>query len=470
MTDALLTYLQERLGKDGLITDRAMLEAHNRDWRGRYQGHSPWLVRPANTAQVIDVVKACTEARIPLVPQGGNTSQCGAATPRPGHPDVILSLSRMNRVLALDTENATLTCEAGTVLAQVQQHAEAAGFLFPLSLASEGSAQIGGVISTNAGGVSVLRYGNMRAQVLGLEVVLPDGRLWNGLQGLRKDNTGYDLKQWFIGAEGTLGLITRAVLKLYPRPSHRATAWLALPSPQIAVRLLRFLQALSGDRIASFELISRSALDMVLHHIPAARCPLQTRPTWSVLVEWEAFDAESTLPALTEKWLEQALQASLLEDAAPAQNLTEAKAFWALRESISEAQKREGISIKHDISVPVNRVPDFIDAAGKGLEAAYPGIRIVCFGHVGDGNLHYNLSYADASRNADLVAQTTAVNRIVHDVVHHLGGSISAEHGIGQLKVKELQRYKDPVALDLMKRLKTTLDPHHLFNPGKVLG
>nr|WP_297502081.1 FAD-binding oxidoreductase [Ferrovum sp.] len=466
---ALYADLRARLGESGLLTDPLAVAAHNTDWRGRYQGTAPWVVQPASTAQVIDVIKACANAGVPLVPQGGNTSQCGAATPRVGHPEIILSLSRMNRILELDAENATLVCEAGAVLAQVQKHAEAAGFLFPLSLASEGSAQIGGVISTNAGGTAVLRYGNMRSQVLGLEVVLADGRCWNGLKGLRKDNTGYDLKQCFIGAEGTLGIITRAVLRLYPLPRQRVTAWLSVPSPALAVGLLRFLRAQCGDRISAFELISHSALSLVLHHIPQFQAPLDPLPAWSVLIELEEFDALAPLQGLLEKALVLALEEGLLDNAVLAQSLAEAQALWALRERISEAQKREGISIKHDISVPVSRIPEFIECAGRNLEAAFPGIRVVCFGHVGDGNLHYNLSFADPERNRTLIPQTPAVNRIVHDVVSTLDGSISAEHGIGQLKVQELVHYKDPVALDLMKKLKMLLDPQGLLNPGKIL-
>ncbi|WP_035417327.1 FAD-binding oxidoreductase [Ferrovum myxofaciens] len=466
---ALYADLHALLGESGLLTDPQVVAAHNTDWRGRYRGTAPWVVQPTSTAQVMEVIKACAKAGVPLVPQGGNTSQCGAATPRSGHPEIILSLSRMNRILELDAENATLVCEAGAILAQVQKHAEASGFLFPLSLASEGSAQIGGVISTNAGGTAVLRYGNMRAQVLGLEVVLADGRCWNGLKGLRKDNTGYDLKQCFIGAEGTLGIITRAVLRLYPLPRQRVTAWLSVPSPTLAVRLLRFLRAQCGDRISAFELVSHSALSLVLHHLPQFQAPLDPLPAWSVLVELEEFDAQAPLQGLLEKALVLALEERLLDNAVLAQSLTEAQALWALREQISEAQKREGISIKHDISVPVSRIPEFIELAGKNLETAFPGIRVVCFGHVGDGNLHYNLSFANPERNRTLVPQTPAVNRIVHDVVSALNGSISAEHGIGQLKVQELVHYKDPVALDLMKKLKMLLDPQGLLNPGKIL-
>ncbi len=456
------------VGQAGLVTDPAALRAHNTDWRGRYHGDAELVVKPSCTAEVSAVVRACHEARIGIVPQGGNTSQCGASIPRTGQGEIILNLSRMNRILETDWENDTLTCEAGTVLADVQNAARRGGRLFPLSIASEGSAEIGGVISTNAGGTAVLRYGNMRALVLGLEVVLPDGRVWNGLRGLRKDNTGYDLKQWFIGAEGTLGIITTAVLRLFPLPHARATAWVAVPDPQAAVSLLGLLQARSGERVTGFELIARMALQLVLQHIPGSQDPLPEPSPWYVLVEMDdtdpAADPQGTLSAA----LDHALQEGFVTDAAIAQSEGQMNALWALRERVSEAQRLEGISIKHDISVPVSRIPAFIEEATARLQEQFPGIRVVCFGHVGDGNLHYNLSKPDQQENADFIRQTPAVNRIVHDTVDRLGGSISAEHGIGQLKVDELVRYKDPVALELMQGIKRVLDPQGLMNPGKI--
>ena len=456
------------VGSAGLVTDPSALRAHNTDWRGRYHGDAELVVKPASTAEVAAVVRACHEARIGIVPQGGNTSQCGASIPRPGHGEIILNLSRMNRILETDWDNDTLTCEAGAVLADVQNIAQRGGHLFPLSIASEGSAEIGGVISTNAGGTAVLRYGNMRSLVLGLEVVLPDGRIWNGLHALRKDNTGYDLKHWFIGAEGTLGIITTAVLRLFPLPHARATAWIAVPSPQAAVSLLGHLRARSGERVTGFELISRVAVQLVLQHIPGSRDPLPEAAPWYVLAEMDDTDPAADPHAALSSALDQALGEGLALDAAIAQSEGQINALWALREQISEAQRLEGISIKHDISVPVSRIPAFIEDATERLQEQFPGIRVVCFGHVGDGNLHYNLSKPNQQENTEFIGQTPAVNRVVHDTVDRLGGSISAEHGIGQLKVDELARYKDPVALELMRRIKGTLDPLGIMNPGKV--
>ncbi|MDE2343818.1 MAG: FAD-binding oxidoreductase [Betaproteobacteria bacterium] len=456
------------VGPAGLVTDASALRVHNTDWRGRYHGDAALAVKPASTTEVAAVVRACHEARIGIVPQGGNTSQCGASIPRPGHGEIILNLSRMNRILETDWDNDTLTCEAGAVLADVQSAAQQGGHLFPLSIASEGSAEIGGIISTNAGGTAVLRYGNMRSLVLGLEVVLPDGRIWNGLRGLRKDNTGYDLKQWFIGAEGTLGIITTAVLRLFPLPHARATAWIAVPSPQAAVSLLGHLRARSGERVTGFELVSRMALQLVLQHIPDSRDPLPQPAPWYVLAEMDDTDPAADPHAILSAALDQALEKGLVLDAAIAQSESQINALWALREQISEAQRREGISIKHDISVPVSRIPAFIEEASTRLQEQFPGIRVVCFGHVGDGNLHYNLSKPNQQENSGFIGQTPAVNRVVHDTVDRLGGSISAEHGIGQLKVDELVRYKDPVALELMRRIKGTLDPLGIMNPGKV--
>ena len=456
------------VGPAGLITDPAGLVPYNTDWRGRYRGDAVVVVKPASTTEVAAVVRACHENRVAIVPQGGNTSLCGAAIPRRGQGEIILNLSRMDRILATDWDNDTLTCEAGTVLATVQHAARQGGHLFPLSIASEGTAEIGGIISTNAGGTAVLRYGNMRNLVLGLEVVLPDGRVWNGLRGLRKDNSGYDLKQWFIGAEGTLGIITAAVLRLFALPQARATAWVAINAPRNAVALLGHLKVRGGDRVTGFELVSRSALQMVLDHIPGSSDPLQHPSPWYVLAEMDDTDPDSEPHILLEACLDEALRTDMITDAALAQSEAQADALWALREQISEAQRLEGISIKHDISVPVSRIPDLIEEATVRLEAAYPGIRLLCFGHVGDGNLHYNLSKPDRLDNAAFIEQTSAVNRIVHDTVNRLGGSISAEHGIGQLKVDELVCYKDPVELDLMKGIKGTLDPLGLMNPGKI--
>ncbi len=436
------------------------------DWRGRYQGQPLCVVKPANTEEVAAVVKACVAHHIAIVPQGGNTGLCGGATPIRG--EVVVSLTRLNKIRAIDTDNNTLTVEAGCTLAAVQAAAEQAGRLFPLSLAAEGTATIGGNLSTNAGGVQVLRYGNTRELCLGLEVVLPDGRIWNGLRGLRKDNTGYDLKHLFIGAEGTLGLITAAVLKLFSPPRSTATAWASLDSPAKAVSLLTRLREHIGGRITAFELIDRTALDLVLTHIHGARDPLGEQSPWQVLIELT--DTMTTdLAAALEEALAEAAEAEEIRDAVIAQSDTQAQTLWSLRENISEAQKIEGLSIKHDISLPVSRIPQFIGACNAALVSAFPDVRIVCFGHLGDGNLHYNQSKPAAQDNPGFIAQTAAVNRIVHDLVHALDGSISAEHGLGQLKREEILRYKSDVEMDMMRSIKQALDPHALMNPGKVI-
>jgi FAD/FMN-containing dehydrogenase len=439
------------------------------DWRGRYHGRARAVVLPRDTAEVAAVVAACAQAGVAMVPQGGNTGLCGGATPLGDGAAVVISLARMNRVRAVDPDNDTLTVEAGCTLAAVQEAAQAAGRMFPLSLASEGSCRIGGNLSTNAGGVQVLRYGNTRDLVLGLEVVLPDGRVWDGLRGLRKDNTGYDLKQLFIGAEGTLGIVTAAVLKLFPAIRSRATAWVAVPDPRAAVRLLGMLRAACGDRVSAFEIVGRTALGLVLRHIPGARDPLAGAPAWTVLVELSDPAVDAPLDDQLQAVLGEAFAQGLAGDAALAASGAQAQALWALREDISEAQRIEGVSIKHDVSVPVSRIPDFLERAGEALAARWPDVRVVAFGHIGDGNLHYNLSKSVADDNAAFVARTPEVNRIVHDLVCELGGSISAEHGLGQLKREEVLRYKPALEMELMRRVKQAFDPAGLMNPGKVL-
>lgn len=454
------------LGGAHVLTEAADITPYCSDWRGRYRGQPLCVVRPANTEEVAAVVRACATANVAIVPQGGNTGLCGGATPIGG--EVVVSLTRLNRIRALDPDNNTLIAEAGCTLASVQEAAAAAGRLFPLSLAAEGTATIGGNLATNAGGVQVLRYGNARELCLGLEVVLPDGRIWNGLRALRKDNTGYDLKHLFIGAEGTLGLITAAVLKLFSPPRSIATAWVAVPEPTAAVALLTRLREQIGGRVTAFELIGRPALELVLKHIPGSRDPLPVTSPWQVLIEL----ADTMVTDLAEPLqavLAGAIDTGIVQDAALAANEAQARALWALRENISEAQKREGLSIKHDISLPVSRIPEFIMRCDAALEAAFPGVRIVCFGHLGDGNLHYNQSKPLAQDNAGFIAQTADVNRIVHDLVHELGGSISAEHGLGQLKREEILRYKSAVEMDMMRAIKRALDPRGLMNPGKVL-
>ena len=438
------------------------------DWRGRYSGNALCVALPGSTEEVAAVVRACVAAGVAVVPQGGNTGLCGGATPTGG--EVVVSLRRMNRIRAIDADNNSITVEAGCTLHAVQEAAREADRLFPLSLAAEGSATIGGNLSTNAGGVQVLRYGNARELTLGLEVVLADGRIWNGLRALRKDNTGYDLKHLFIGAEGTLGLITAATLKLFPRPRTHATAWVAVPDPASAVRLLGRLRDAAGDNVTAFEIVARPALELVLRHIPNARDPLLGKPAWQVLIELGgSSDMGGDLSATLERALEAAAEDGIVNDAVLAASEAQTAALWALRENVSEAQKIEGISIKHDIAVPVSRIAEFIARADAALRAAFPEVRIICFGHIGDGNLHYNQSRSDAQSNDEFIAQTGAVNRIVHDLVHGLGGSISAEHGLGQLKREEVLRYKSQTEMDLMRAVKQALDPRGLMNPGKLL-
>jgi FAD/FMN-containing dehydrogenase len=466
--EVLNRHLAAIVGEQALVTG-ADMAPYLTDWRGRYTGRARCVVKPASAEEVSAVVALCARERVAMVPQGGNTGLVGGATPLHGGGEVLLNLSRMNRIREIDTTNDTLTAEAGCVLRQVQEAAAQAERLFPLSLAAEGSCEIGGNLSTNAGGVNVLRYGNMRELVLGLEAVLPDGRIWHGLRGLRKDNTGYDLKQLFIGAEGTLGIITAAVLKLFPLPRASATAWAALASPAAAVELLGRLRVTCGERVSGFEIVGRPALELVLKHIPGTRDPLAAVSPWYVLIELTDTLEDFDLTGALEKILAAEMQAGRIADATLAHDLAQRRALWQLRESISEAQRIEGISIKHDVAVPVSRIADFIARADAELQRAFPELRIVAFGHIGDGNLHYNLSKPDAADNAEFIAATPAANRIVHDVVDSLEGSISAEHGIGQLKRAEILRYKSAVEIDLMRALKQALDPHGLMNPGKLL-
>ncbi len=465
-----LDTLRRLLGPAAVFTAAADLEPYVVDWRGVYRGTAAAVVRPANTDQVAAVMRLCAETGTPLVPQGGNTGMCGAAVPGAGGNEIVLSLARMNRVLEVDPLNNTLTAEAGCVLAAIQQAAAEADRLFPLSLGAEGSCQIGGNLSTNAGGVNVLRYGNMRDLVLGLEVVLPDGRIWNGLRGLRKDNTGYDLKHLFIGAEGTLGIITAATLKLFPRPAASATAWMAVRDPQAALQLLALMRRHCNDRITAFELISRHSLELVWKHIPGTRDPLAEPYPWQVLTELADAGDEATLRGDLERALEAALHDGLVADAVIAENRGQAQALWHMRESIPEGARQEPVMVyRHDIAVAVGRIPAFIREAQAALEARFPGVRLICFGHLGDGNLHYNAYLPERLRNDAAARAAHDVTETVYDIVQQYGGSFSAEHGIGLSKVAELARYKSPVELDLMRTVKRALDPQGLMNPGKVL-
>jgi FAD/FMN-containing dehydrogenase len=460
--------LRAVVGERGLV-DPAEARPYETDWRDNYHGRAAAVVRPASTDEVSRVVKLLAEHRIPIVPQGGNTSLCGGSVPDATGTQVVVSLARMNRVRAVDPENNTMTVEAGCVLANLQAEAERHGRLFPLSLGAQGSCQIGGNLSTNAGGTGVLRYGNTRELVMGLEVVLPDGRVWDGLRGLRKDNTGYDLKHLFVGAEGTLGIITAAVLKLFPLPRSYAAAFVAVPSPAAAVSLLSHLRARCGERVTGFELIGRVVLAMVLEHIPGARDPLPAVSPWYVLVELSDSTEGGALDSLLEEALGSAAEAGLATDAAVATSQAQRAAFWKLREDVTEAQKADSVSIKHDVSVPVSRVPELIEKAGAALASRYPDIRIVAFGHVGDGNIHYNCSKSQRQDSREFFAQAPEVNRVVYDVVKSLDGSISAEHGLGVLKRDEIARYKSALELDMMRAIKRTLDPNGIMNPGKVL-
>jgi FAD/FMN-containing dehydrogenase len=468
-SQSFLARLEAIVGIQGLITHSDEITPYVVDWRGRYHGRTKAVVRPASTEQVVSVVKLCAQQHVPIVPQGGNTGLCGGSVPRLEGDEIVVALGRVNRVRAIDTQNDTITVEAGCVLTSVQQAAKDAGRLFPLSLAAEGSCQIGGALSTNAGGTAVLRYGNMRDLTLGLEVVLPDGSVWDGLRGLRKDNTGYDLKQLFIGAEGTLGIITAAVLKLFPRPKSVATALVALLSPVDALQLLDRLRAEFGFRLTGFELISRLCLDLVLKNLAGMSDPLAQTYPWYALVELSDSLPDAHFDALLENSLAQSMEQGLVLDAAVARSDTQREALWRLRENISEAQRIEGVSIKHDVSVPVSAIPHFIEKASAALGHAFPGVRIVAFGHMGDGNIHFNASQPEAADNAAIIEKTALVNRIVHDIVHEHYGSISAEHGLGQLKRDEIRRYKSELELSLMCAIKRTLDPENLMNPGKVL-
>ena len=454
------------VGAPHVLTAADAVAAYFTDWRRVFTGVGTAVVRPANTHEVSRVVALCASHGIAIVPQAGNTSLCGASVPTGARPEVVVSVARMNQIRSIDALNDTMTVEAGCVLQTIQQAADAAGRLFPLSLGAEGSCQIGGNLSTNAGGVGVLRYGNARDLVLGLEVVLADGRIWHGLKALRKDNTGYDLKHLFIGAEGTLGIITAAVLKLFPKPSASATAWIAVEAPQKAVELLAALRALMGDRLTAFELISRVCLDAVIKHRPATLDPLGAPHAWYVLAEFTDGGTQQTLSGRVESALMECTERGILIDVAIAQSQAQAQAMWAIRETLPEAQFT---NVKHDVSVPVSSIPRMIDEGMAELERAFPGCVGYLFGHIGDGNLHYNIGMKDAAGTRALMDKLKAVNEIVYAVVARLNGSISAEHGIGQLKREAIKQRKSALEMELMQRVKDALDPRGLMNPGKVL-
>jgi FAD/FMN-containing dehydrogenase len=469
-----MTNIVERLrrvvGEQNVLTAAADVEPYVKDWRGIYVGTTPAVVRPANTEEVAAVVKLCAETGTPIVPQGGNTGMCMASVPRKGANEIVVSLARLNRIREVDPLNNTLTAEAGVILASIQQAADQVDRLFPLSLGGQGSCMIGGNLSTNAGGVNVLRYGNTRELVLGLEVVLPDGRTWNGLRSLRKDNTGYDLKHLFVGAEGTLGIITTAVLKLFPKLTATATAWAAVKGPDAALELLALVRRHCGERINAFELISRNCLDLVVRHIPGTRDPLSAPHEWYVLTELGDSRPGDALRAELEAALEDAMEAGLVLDVTIAGSGAQSEALWKIRETIPEAAGGEaGMLYRHDIAVAVSAIPEFIRVAGPAIEKRFPGANVLCFGHLGDGNLHYNAYVPGRTRSDAAAREAHDVTDLVYDLVQRFGGSFSAEHGIGLAKVKELQKYKSAVEVDLMRTVKRALDPQGLMNPGKVL-
>jgi FAD/FMN-containing dehydrogenase len=462
---SVLAALKSSVGDKGWSDDAHELAPHLDDWRGRYKGHSPLLLKPATTQEVSDIVRICAEANIAMTPQGGNTSLCGAATPQ---GEVLINLKRMNRIRNIDPANDSMTVEAGCILETVQNTAKDADRLFPLSLGSQGSAMIGGLISTNAGGVHVLRYGMTRELVLGLEAVLPDGTIWSSLTGLRKDNTGYDLKQLLIGAEGTLGIITAATLKLFPRPARTELAFCGLRSVDDAVTLLGLAKKLSGGAVTAFEVMPRRALELVIEHVPNTRDPLEASHDWYVVCEMSFGRVEGARETL-EDALGQAFDADLVQDAALAENDSQMDDFWRLRETIAEAERGHGKAVKHDVSIPVSQMPAFMTQAAAAVEAALPEALIIGFGHVGDGNVHFNIARQAPGAGDDFIAEAMPLSSIVYDIVDQFGGSISAEHGIGVLKREELVSRK-PVDVAVMRAIKQALDPKGLMNPRVLLG
>ncbi len=463
--------LKKISGPKSWIDDQTAMTAYLIEPRGKYHGKSPLVLLPDTTAKIAEIVRYCTNHKIPIVPQGGNSSLVGGSIPTPSGNEIVLNLKRLNCIRAEDLPNQTITVEAGCILSQIQDHAKDRGFLFPLSLASEGSCMIGGNISTNAGGVNVLHYGNMRNLVLGLEVVLPTGDIWHGLGGLQKDNTGYDLKQLFIGAEGTLGIITAATLKLFSYPHEKQTAFVAVPDPQAAVDLLTCARKISGNCITAFELMPRLGLEIVTQNIPDTTNPLQEAYDWYVLLECTSSISRDilNLEQLLERLLTTAMEEGLVLDGVIAKNDAEGHKLWKLRESLSEAQKFEGGSIKHDISVPVSAIPDFLTKAGAVVESLIPGARPVPFGHLGDGNLHYNITEPKGMNTQEFLDKWEVLNRHIHDIVKEFQGSFSAEHGIGRMKVDEMLYYKSKVEITMMRQIKNALDPDNIMNPDTIL-
>jgi FAD/FMN-containing dehydrogenase len=468
LDSAVLNAIRAVVGERGLLTGDSTA-GYVEDWRRLYRGNTPAVVRPGNTDELAQVVRLCAEARVPIVPQGGNTSMVGGATPSEAGDQLILSTARMLRVRDIDPLDLTMTVESGVTLQAAQQAATEAGCLLPLSIASEGSAQIGGVLATNAGGNNTVRYGNARDMVLGLEVALADGSVWNGLRRLRKDNTGYCLRQLFVGSEGTIGIITAAVLKLVPQPREVCVALCAVPSPEAALSLFARFQSHDPAALSAFELMSGLGIAFVLRHIDAAVMPLSTHAPFYVLVELATPRPDAGLRTALETVLESALAEHIVSDAAIAESVAQRAAIWRLREEHSEAQKREGASVKNDVSVPVSKVPAFIRRASQACETLMPGIRPVPFGHVGDGNIHFNLEQPLDAEPAWFLAQDHAIMDTVNDVVREFEGSFSAEHGIGRLKPYMMTTWRGGAELRLMQQIKAALDPQGIMNPGKLL-
>ena len=473
MNNALISVLRAAIGEAHVLTHedpQSDLSAWENDWRKRAQGRALAVVRPGNTAEVAAVVKACAAAGASIVPQGGNTGLVVGSVPDDSGTQVVLSLGRMQAVRALDAANLTVTVEAGCILQNLQAAAENAGFLFSLSLAAEGSCTIGGNLATNAGGTQVVRYGNARDLCLGLEVVTAQGDIWHGLTGLRKDNTGYDLRDLFIGSEGTLGIITAATMKLYPQPAAQLTAWAAVPSLEAAVALLGLAHQKLSAGLTGFEVMGQFALSLVNKHFPTLRVPLWEQSPYCVLLENSDSESEAHARAQLEGLLETAFEQGTVSDAVVAESIAQANGLWHIRESIPLAQAEEGLNIKHDISIPVSRIPAFCAETDTLLQREIPGVRLVNFGHLGDGNLHYNVQAPEGGDAAAFLRdQEAQVNTLVFQQVLKFEGSISAEHGVGSLKADTLPHYKDPVALAMMRPIKQALDPNNLMNPGRVL-
>jgi len=467
--------LRAIVGDKGLVLDAGDKRPYLTDWRENYLGAALAIVRPATTEEVAAVVKLCAAEKVAICPQGGNTGMSGGATPQEDGREIVLSLTRMNRILDIDKVGYSMTVEAGVVLKTIQQTAADNDRLFPLSLGAEGSCTIGGNLSTNAGGVQVLHYGNARNLVLGLEVVQADGSIWNGLRALKKDNTGYDLRDLYLGAEGTLGIITKAILKLWPKPKDHSTSWSAVPSPNAAVELLSGAYAASEDNVTSCELMGRQGIDLVLQHVRGTADPLAEKHEWYVLMEWSSArppregDNQVNLRDKMEAYLGEAMEKGLVLDAVIAQTEAQSKALWALRENHTEASKKEGPSIKHDISVAVSKLPPFVSEGLAAMTRALPGCRPLVFGHVGDGNLHFNCQAPAGWSKPQFMEHGDAISGAIYDLVTSYGGSISAEHGIGRIKVDELTHYRGKIELDVMRSLKRALDPDNLMNPGKVI-